>query len=198
MEPKHIALYPTGKHENKPVGGRNGFQKPFTNVDEIRELLIEDNVDAAKIEDLAAEYKQQPVPFRAVTPLVHLGNRSKSYWKKLQPGDWALFYRDRHFYACATITFTGHLPALAQDTFGEHRTDKDEIWDLFCFFKTQYDEFDKDDQIPFEDLDLSSDGVLRYFKVVSDPAKVSEIVEMVKQTSKIHNLISVRAALARG
>ena len=78
-------------------------------------------------EEMASYYKNQSIPFRAVT-LYH-----QNKWNKLKSGDLALLYRVGVYYASARIAFKIHSHGLARAIFPLE--DENKMDELFCFFE---------------------------------------------------------------
>ena len=122
MTAARIALYPAGAHEWQD-GGRDGLDSPLALSE------IEPSVPRHVFDELARRYLKAPVFFRAVIPF------HKSKWTKLRDGDLALFYKEGTYYAVAEIVAKWASRQLGEAIFGDNRTPKGELWELFCFFR---------------------------------------------------------------
>jgi hypothetical protein len=168
MAPRNVALYPSKEHEHK-LGGRDGLKGPFA----LSELY--DYVPDYLSKDMAAHYQEQAIPFRAVIPYHY------SKWAKLQKGDLAIFYKDDFYYACATVAFMGHFHDLAKYAFKDNRTEKGELWDLFCFFEPTWTEIKVRKEDVNTAINYAIDRPLYSFAVIDEPAKVEALCEAIRR-----------------
>ena len=167
MSLQSVALFPAGHHENQS-GGRDGLVAPLA-ISELRAVIPTHSFDAAKL-----HYSDSDIPFRAVI------RRHLPKWSKLGRGDRALFYSHGSYYASAQIVFTGQWPKLGESIFGDNRTHKGELWELFCFFDVDWKPLNIPVTVVNEALGYESERPLFGFTVIKDAEKVARVKQIIE------------------